>query len=56
MIFLWLACAQQQVQQEPNIVLISVDGLRADRMGVYGNANSPTPNMDALAAQGIRFE
>ncbi len=37
----------------PNIVLVSVDGLRADRVGAYGNHPSPTPGLDRLAADGL---
>ncbi len=38
-----------------NVVLITVDTLRADHLGCYGNAQVATPNMDALAARGVRF-
>ena len=39
-----------------NVVFILIDTLRADRMGAYGYERATTPNMDALAARGIRFE
>jgi len=39
-----------------NVILITVDTLRADKVGCYGNANVATPTMDALAARGIRYE
>ena len=39
-----------------NIVLISIDTLRADRLGVYGYARAETPRIDRLAREGIRFE
>jgi arylsulfatase A-like enzyme/Flp pilus assembly protein TadD len=38
------------------IILISIDTLRADRLPVYGYTKIPTPNIDALAADGIAFE
>ena len=38
-----------------DIVLITVDTLRADRLGSYGSERTATPNMDALAAEGVRF-
>lgn len=38
------------------IVLISVDSLRADRVGAYGQSTARTPNIDALAADGAVFE
>jgi arylsulfatase A-like enzyme len=40
----------------PNILLIVVDTLRADHVGVYGRSPSITPNMDALAERGTRFD
>jgi arylsulfatase A-like enzyme/Tfp pilus assembly protein PilF len=39
-----------------NILLITVDTLRADAMGAYGNAQANTPWMDRLAASGVRFD
>jgi arylsulfatase A-like enzyme len=38
-----------------NIILISVDTQRADRLGCYGYRKPTTPNMDALARDGVRF-
>jgi len=40
----------------PSILLISIDTLRADRLGSYGYAPAATPVLDALAARGLRFE
>ncbi len=40
----------------PNVILIVVDALRPDHLGAYGYARSTTPNIDELAAQGLRFE
>jgi arylsulfatase A-like enzyme len=39
-----------------NLLLISVDTLRADRLGCYGHPDARTPFIDALAAAGLRFE
>lgn len=39
----------------PNLVLVTVDTLRADRLGAYG-ATTATPNLDALAQGGVVFE
>jgi arylsulfatase A-like enzyme len=41
---------------QPNIVLVTIDALRADHLGVYGYAQARTPNIDAFAAQGVVFE
>jgi arylsulfatase A-like enzyme len=39
-----------------NVVLFTIDTLRADQLGVYGNPQSPTPAADALAAESLLFE
>ncbi len=39
----------------PNILLISLDTLRADRIGSYGSGRATSPAIDALAASGVRF-
>ncbi len=39
-----------------NYILISVDTLRADRIGCYGYRDVETPTMDLFAARGIKFE
>jgi arylsulfatase A-like enzyme/Tfp pilus assembly protein PilF len=40
----------------PNVVFITIDTLRADHLGCYGYKQIRTPNIDALAADGVRFE
>lgn len=39
----------------PNLLLVSIDTLRADRLGCYGYAAAQTPVLDALAGRGVRF-
>lgn len=39
-----------------DVLLVSIDTLRADHLGCYGAANAKTPTIDALAAQGVVFE
>jgi len=39
-----------------NVLLITVDTLRADALGSYGNTRAATPWMDRLAAGGVRFQ
>jgi arylsulfatase A-like enzyme/Flp pilus assembly protein TadD len=41
---------------KPNIVLITLDSTRADRMGFLGSKTRLTPNLDALARQSMIFE
>ena len=43
-------------QKDYNVILITVDTLRADKVGCYGNPRVKTPTMDAFAARGIRYE
>src|SRR5229473_5917698 len=40
----------------PNVVVITIDTLRPDHLGCYGYKQIRTPNIDALATDGIRFE
>ena len=40
----------------PNVLLITIDTLRADHLGCYGYKEIKTPNIDSLAADSIRFE
>jgi arylsulfatase A-like enzyme/Tfp pilus assembly protein PilF len=42
--------------QHPNVVLITLDTVRADRLGCYGAKNVATPTLDALAQDGVLFE
>jgi choline-sulfatase len=40
----------------PNVVLVTLDTTRADHLGAYGWPHARTPNLDALAQRGTRFE
>jgi arylsulfatase A-like enzyme len=42
-------------QDKPNIVLIIADDVSRDDIGCYGNSQVKTPNIDRLAASGIKF-
>ena len=48
-----VACAAKPVR--PNIVLVTLDTTRADRMGFLGSRRGLTPNLDALAKEGVVF-
>ncbi|MCH2099876.1 MAG: sulfatase-like hydrolase/transferase, partial [Pseudomonadales bacterium] len=41
--------------RRPNILLFMPDQLRADALGCFGNSLAQTPNVDRLAARGVRF-
>jgi arylsulfatase A-like enzyme/Flp pilus assembly protein TadD len=49
--FFFLASKRSPV----NVLLVTVDTLRADHVGCYGYGAAATPGMDALAARGTRF-
>ena len=51
--FAWL---RQHRERPRNLILISIDTLRQDRLGAYGYARPTTPALDALAARGVVFE
>jgi arylsulfatase A-like enzyme/Flp pilus assembly protein TadD len=40
----------------PNLLLVTIDTLRPDRLGCYDPGRDTTPNIDALAARAARFE
>lgn len=41
--------------QRPNVLIILSDQLRRQALGCYGDPNISTPNIDALASEGVRF-
>jgi arylsulfatase A-like enzyme len=46
---------EDSAPSRPCILLVTVDTLRADALGCYGNATARTPRLDRLAAEGVRF-
>ncbi len=49
-----IACAPESPPPQ-HLVLITLDTLRADRLGSYGYERPTSPNLDGLAERGIRF-
>jgi len=43
------------VTPPPDVLLVTIDTLRADRVGVYGGLPATTPNLDSLARRGVTF-
>jgi arylsulfatase A-like enzyme/Flp pilus assembly protein TadD len=41
--------------EDMNLLIITLDTMRADRIGAYGHEEANTPNLDRLAERGIRF-
>ncbi len=52
LLFGWL---QLQAQEKPNVVFILADDLGWGELGCYGQEKIPTPNIDRLAKEGMRF-
>jgi len=48
-----LSCSKPEPPK--NVILILVDTLRADHLGAYGYARPTSPNVDAFAAESLRF-
>ena len=51
----WAATRLLPPAPQPNVLLVTIDTLRADHVGCYGAAGAATPHLDALAARGARF-
>ncbi len=52
------ACAGERdaVPERANLLLVTLDTVRADRLGAYGYAPAETPWLDRLAREGLRFD
>ena len=51
-----LGCADVPADEPPpNLVLVTVDTLRADHLGCYGYAQPTSPALDRFAATGVRY-
>ncbi len=50
-----MGCNIFEVFALTNVILIMLDSLRRDHVGAYGNDWIETPNIDALASEGVRF-
>jgi len=51
-----IARAAETAARRPNILLLLSDDHSAPHLGCYGNPDIRTPNLDQLAAQGMRFD
>ncbi|MDP8234748.1 MAG: sulfatase [Candidatus Erginobacter occultus] len=53
---LFPGCGRSPEKDRPNLLLISVDTLRADHLGCYGYDRPTSENIDRLAEEGVLFE
>jgi arylsulfatase A-like enzyme/Flp pilus assembly protein TadD len=54
--FLTLLPSSAAAANQPNVILITLDTVRADRMGFLGSKRGLTPHLDELASQSVVFE
>jgi arylsulfatase A-like enzyme/Tfp pilus assembly protein PilF len=50
------ACQRATTARGYNLLVITIDTVRADHIGAYGAARAETPTLDRLAGEGVRFE
>ena len=55
-LLVWMPATFAASNPALNVVVITIDTLRADHLGCYGYKQIRTPNIDALAGDGARFE
>ncbi|WP_149304814.1 sulfatase-like hydrolase/transferase [Pareuzebyella sediminis] len=49
------SCSKNTTVQKPNIILIFIDDMGWTDLSCFGNTDAQTPNIDRLAAEGLRF-
>jgi arylsulfatase A-like enzyme/Tfp pilus assembly protein PilF len=54
--FVSCGTSETPTDQPPNLLLITVDTTRTDRLGLYGYEQAETPTLDALAERGVVFD
>ena len=52
----WGWTRQGQPETKPNVFVIVLDTVRQDALGCYGRQAGPTPQLDSLASDGVRFD
>jgi len=55
LIILNISCREDTLPSKPNIILLMCDQFRFDRLGIMGDSIIQTPNLDALAREGLLF-
>jgi arylsulfatase A-like enzyme len=49
-------CSDLEAGARPPLILITIDAVRADHVSAYGHDRLTTPNIDALAERGMRYD
>lgn len=55
LLFFFTSCQKNESSSKPNIIFILADDLGYNELGCYGQTKIETPNIDALAENGMRF-
>ena len=55
-VILGALCGASSAAQKPNIVMVFIDDMGWGDFSCFGNKAAQTPNIDRIAAEGIRFE
>lgn len=55
-LFILAGCEREQGPLRPNLILVSIDTLRADHLSCYGYERHTSPTLDKLASEGVLFE
>jgi arylsulfatase A-like enzyme len=50
-----VSCTPPATEARPNVLLVSIDTLRLDRLTCYGGPAGNSPRIDRLAEEGVRF-
>ena len=56
LLLLCLACSGPAPEGPPAILLVTVDTLRADHLGIYGYERRTSPHIDRFFRKGLVFE
>ena len=56
MLLMSAGCAASEAKRPTNVIVISVDTLRADHMSLHGYPRRTTPRIDAFAQRGVTFD
>ena len=56
LLLLALSCSPPDEHGRANVLLVTLDTTRADRLGAYGHPRPTSPNLDALSSEAILFE